>query len=179
MRWIWRVGWCNYRAVQIGRGAVGAAILVNHKTEKKMYDVLVQFGYWVYFPMNLPSRQLFALLLQVCVKKIRLARSDAASLLTKKSTEFSCGFLFVCCQFAPSSVNWRRKWKLQMALIARLQHPYIVEFRRYGFRRLVLREHAPVLTHSFDRATMFALWRDTVCECRVLACDDTVMTLIV
>ena len=37
--------------------------------------------------------------------------------------------LFICCQFASSLVNWQRKWKLQMALIARLQHPYIVEFK--------------------------------------------------
>ena len=30
---------------QIGRGAFGAAILIIHRTEKKKYDVLVQFSY--------------------------------------------------------------------------------------------------------------------------------------
>jgi hypothetical protein len=58
-------------------------------------------------------------------------QSDAAGLPIKRSDkrENTYAFIFVCRQFALFSVNLWRKWELQMALIARLQHPYIVEFK--------------------------------------------------
>ncbi|CAJ1956203.1 unnamed protein product [Sphenostylis stenocarpa] len=72
---------------QIGRGAFGAAILVNNKAEKKKCA---------------PFFVLILRLTEYVLKKIRLARQ----------TE-----------------RCRRSAHQEMALIARIQHPYIVEFK--------------------------------------------------
>ncbi|EPS69383.1 hypothetical protein M569_05383, partial [Genlisea aurea] len=69
---------------QIGRGAFGAAILVNHKLERKKY----------------------------VLKKIRLARQTER-----------------CRKSAHQEVALQHKPSFFMALIARVHHPYIVEFK--------------------------------------------------
>jgi hypothetical protein len=104
----WSHGWISTR-LWSRLGAFGAAILVNHKTEKEV-DALVQFSYWVYFPMNLPSGQLFALLLQVCVEENTSCR--APQVCSPGSQQNFMWLLFICCQFSSSSANWQRKWKL-------------------------------------------------------------------
>ncbi|KAL2240043.1 UNVERIFIED_CONTAM: Serine/threonine-protein kinase Nek5 [Sesamum indicum] len=77
---------------QIGRGAFGAAILVNHKLERKKY----------------------------VLKKIRLARQTERC---RRSAHQEYEIVL------ENEKRFLAISNLQMALIARIQHPYIVEFK--------------------------------------------------
>jgi len=134
---------------KIGRDTFGAAILVNHRTEKKKYDALVQFSYWVCFLMNLRSRQLFALLLQVCVEENTSCKADRAmsqvcSPRGQQNRNFHALFrLFVvslnCLQWTDRG-NGNCRWLLLLDCNILIS----LSSRRHGLRRLVLQEHAPV-----------------------------------
>ena len=138
--------------------------------------------------MNLPSRQLFALLLQVCVEENTSCKADRAMpqvCSPRGQHNFSCVFFFIClllvctvfaelteemeivdgshCLFATSLHRWVQGGMGWEGWFFRNMLLYL---RFIGFHPL-LPQHM-----SFDRAAMFALWRDTVkvaiCECHVL-----------
>ncbi|KAL2506961.1 Serine/threonine-protein kinase Nek5 [Forsythia ovata] len=104
---------------QIGRGAFGAAILVNHKLERKKY----------------------------VLKKIRLARQ----------TE-----------------RCRRSAHQEMALIARIQHPYIVEFKEAWVEKKLLKWFAQLLLAVEYLHSNFVLHRDLKCSNIFLTKDQDI-----
>uniref|UniRef100_A0A0D9V851 non-specific serine/threonine protein kinase n=1 Tax=Leersia perrieri TaxID=77586 RepID=A0A0D9V851_9ORYZ len=104
---------------QIGRGAFGAAILVNHKIEKKRY----------------------------VLKKIRLARQ----------TE-----------------RCRKSAHQEMALIARLQHPYIVEFKEAWVEKKLLKWFAQLALAVDYLHSNYVLHRDLKCSNIFLTKDQDI-----